>query len=194
MGKVILGLVVLFIFLGTMAAFDFRTRMGASRLGSDVTYALDGQGTASVEVVNKSFFVDAATADNFDKMMARTVRPDVEAFRKSIVESTGSLVEKTGRSMTVADFESSFARSAEFGAQVYRFRWSGFAAKRDGMWVIDFSAAGPIKLTADSSLTIVLPPGLTATKVEPAPGQGIGTARLVWTGAGEIRWPYLEYR
>lgn len=177
-----------------MAAFDFRNRMSSSRLGSDVTYSIDEQGTASVEVVNKSFFVDSTTADNFDKMAARTGHPDADAYRKSIEESTGSLAEKTGRQMLVADFVSSYERSAEYGAQVYRFKWFGFAEKRDSTWVVDFTGANPIKMTKDSSLTVVLPPGTSLAKATPSPTGGDGKSTLVWTGTGEMPWPYLEYR
>jgi hypothetical protein len=193
-GKILIALISLFLVFGTFAAFDLRNRMSSSRLGSDVVYTLDAQGNAAVEMKNKSYFVDTATAENFDAMAARLGRPDAEVFRKSVEESTNSLAGKAGRPMMVSDFEAGFQRAPEYGAQVYKFKWTGFAEKRDGIWAVDFKAAGAVKLTADSSLAIVLPPGATLIKAEPAPKAGDGARTLVWTGAGEIPWPYIEYK
>ena len=168
--------------------------MSASRLGSDIVYAVDGQGNAAVEITNKSYFVDAATADNFNGMVARMGLPDTESFRKSVEELTTSLATKTGRPLSVSDFEANFKRTSDYGAQVYRFKWAGFADKRDGIWVVDFRVSGTVKLTKDSSLSIVLPPGATLVKAEPVPTGGDGARKLVWTGPGEISWPYIEYK
>lgn len=193
-GKILIALILLFLVLGTLAAFDLRDRMAASRLGSDVVYTLDAQGNAAVEMTNKSYFVDVATKENFDTMAARLGRPDPEAFRKSVEESTNNLAGMTGRPMAVSDVESSYLRTSDYGAQVYRFLWMGFAEQRDGVWVVDFKTAGAVKLTADSSLAVVLPPGATLLKAEPAPTSGSSDRKLVWAGAGEIPWPYIEYK
>jgi len=186
---------VLLIVVGAAAAVQVRTRMSAARLGSDVTYMLDGQGDAVVQVVEKTYFVDTETERNFDGLMARVGHPDAEAFRRGVESSLKRLAERIGRQMVVSDFEASFDRQPEYGAVVYRFRWAGFAEWRDGAWAVDFKAADPIRLNKDSSLSIALPRGAALVKAEPAPVRvENGGALLVWTGAGEMAWPYIEYR
>lgn len=194
MAKVLLAVFGIFIVLGSYAAFELRGKMSAARLGSDVTYSLDAQGNAAVEMVNKSFFTDADTEKNFDGMVARLGQPDTEAFRKGVEDSLKNLSDQTGRQFAVSDFEASFERKPDYGAQLYRFRWSGFAEKRDATWVVDFKAANAVKLNKDSTLAIVLPTGATLVKADPAPTGGDGVGKLVWTGNGEMPWPYVEYR
>lgn len=193
MAKILLAVVGVFVVLGSFSVMEFRNKMSAARLGSDVTYSLDAQGNAAVEMVNKSYFTDADVQKNFDNMVARIGQPDIEAFRKGVEDSLKNVSDKTGRQFSVSDFEGSFQRQADYGGQAYRFRWSGFAEQRDGSWVVDFKAANVVKLNKDSSLTVVLPPGAVLVKADPAPTGGNGT-RLVWTGTGEMPWPYIEYR
>ena len=194
MAKVFFAVFAVFIVLGGYAAFDFRGKMSTARLGSDVTYTLDAQGNAAVEMVNKSYFAGPETEKNFDGMVARLGHPDADAFRKGVEGSLENISDKTGRQFVVSGFESSFDRRPDYGAQVYRFRWAGFAEKRDATWVVDFKAANSMKLNKDSSLSIVLPVGASLVKAEPPPTAGDGSANLVWTGTGEMLWPYVEYR
>ncbi len=194
MAKVFFAVFGIFVVLGSYAAFEFRGRMSGARLGSDVTYTLDAQGNAAVEMANKSFFIDADTEKNFDGMVARLGQPDTEAYRKGVEDSLKKLSEKTGRQFAVSDFEASFDRHPDYGAQLYRFRWAGFAEQRNGVWVVDFKAANAVKLNKDSTLAIVLPTGATLVKADPAPTGGDGVGKLVWTGNGEMPWPYVEYR
>lgn len=194
MARVLLVGLLFFVVVGGLAVYQVRTRMSAARLGTDVTYTLDGQGNALVEIVEKTYFVDEETQRNFDGLVAKTGKPDAERFGKGIENSIKSLAEMTGRGgMAASDFEARFDRQAEYGARVYRFRWMGFAEERNGTWVVDFRAADAVKLTRDSSLSIVLPPGAVVAKAEPGPTARDGR-RLVWTGAGEVPWPYVEYR
>ena len=187
-------MVVLLVVMGSISIFQLRTRMSGARLGSDVTYILDDQGNARVEMVEKTYFVDADTERNFDGVVARVGQPDIDRFGKGVEESIRNLAEKTGRmGMVVSGFEARFDKKADYGARVYRFRWDGFAERRDGMWVVDFRAADDAKLTRDSSLAIVLPPGAMLVKVNPSPSSNDG-GKLVWTGIGEMAWPYIEYR
>ena len=194
MARVLLGIIAVFVLVGGYSIFQFRDRMSSARLGSDVTYTLDAQGNASVLVVNKSYFVNDDTARNFDGMVARLGRPSAESYQKSVEESLKNLSERTGRHFQVADFEASFDRQPEYGAQVYRFRWTGFAEWRDGAWVVDFKGANTVRLNKDSSLTVVLPAGSTLVKAEPAPSGDHSSGRLVWKGGAEMPWPYIEYR
>ena len=185
---VVLGI---FVVLGAISAFQFRERMSAARLGSDVSYTVDAEGTAQVKMANKSYFVDAETEKNFDESVERRGSPDSQAFQQGVEDSLKNV--SAGREMAVSDFSASFERTKEYGAQVYRFRWSGFAQKVDGAWVIDFSNAKPMKFTKDSSFVIVLPAGATLVNAEPAPTTREDN-RLVWTTAGEMSWPRVEYR
>ncbi len=194
MAKVLLAIIGVLVVFGFFSAWEFRGKMSGARLGSDVAYSLDAQGNAAVEMSNKSFFTDADVEKNFDAMAARLGRPDTEAYRKGVENSLKSLSERTGRQYTVSDFEGSFDRHPDYGAQLYRFRWAGFAEQRGGVWVVDFKAANVVKLNKDSSLTVVLPPGASLVKAEPAPTGGDGSTKLVWTGTGEMPWPYIEYR
>ncbi|MHB0871027.1 MAG: DUF4897 domain-containing protein [Chloroflexota bacterium] len=194
MPKAFLAVLGILLLLGGYSAWEFRGKMSDARLGSDVTYTIDAQGNAAVEMVNKSFFMDESTEKNFDGMVARLGKPDGEAYRKGVEESLKKLSEKTGRQFVVSDFEASFERHADYGAQVYRFRWSGFAEQRNGAWVVDFKAASAVKLNKDSSLAVVLPQGAAMVRAEPAPTGGDGAAKMVWTGTGEIPWPFIEYR
>ncbi len=186
---------LLFIVVGAGAAIQVRTRVSAARLGSDAIYTLDGQGDAVVKLVDKTYFVDRETERNFDGLVARMGRPDVEPFRRGVEKSLKELSDRTGHQIVVSDFEASFDRQPEYGAVVYRFRWASFATRRDGVWVVDFKAADPMRLNRDSSLTVVLPQGAALLRTEPAPARvdGGGTL-LVWTGVGEVSWPYIEYR
>lgn len=193
MAKVFFAVFAVFLVLGGLAAVDFRGKMSSARLGSDVTYTLDSRGNAAVEMVNKSFFTDGSTEKNFDEMAARLGQPDVAAYRKGVEESLKNISDKAGRQFTVSDFEGSFERRPEYGAQVFRFRWTGFAEQRGADWVVDFKTAKAMKLTKDSSLVIVLPTGASLVKAEPAPTGG-DARRLVWTGNGEMPWPYVEYK
>lgn len=194
MAKVFFAVLGIFIVFGGFAAFEFRGKMSAARLGTDVTYAIDTQGDAAVEMANKSFFTDADIEKNFDAMVARVGRPDVEAYHKGVESSLKNISDKTGRQFTVSGFEASFDRHPDYGAQVYRFGWAGFAEKRDAVWVVDFKAANAMKLNKDSSLTVILPFSAVLIKAEPAPTGGDGIGKLVWTGTGEMPWPYVEYR
>ncbi len=194
MTKILLALLAIFILFGTYATLDFRGKMGAARLGTDVTYTLDSQGDATVEMANKSYFTTPETEKNFDAMVARVGRPESEAYRKGVEDSLRNISDKTGRLFTVSDFEAKFERQPDHGAQVYRFRWSGFAERRGAVWVVDFKVASSMKLNKDSSLTVILPAGTSTVKVEPAPTGGDESSRLVWTGTGEIAWPYIEYK
>ena len=194
MARLLLVGLLFFVVVGGLAVYQVRARMTAARLGTDVTYTLDGQGHALVEIVEKTYFVDEETQRNFDGLVAKMGRPDVERFGKGIESSIKSLAERTGRvGMAVSDFEARFDRRAEYGARVYRFRWMRFAEERDGAWVVDFRAADAVKLTRDSSLSIVLPPGAVVATADPRPTAREG-GRLVWIGAGEMPWPYVEYR
>ena len=194
MAKVLFAVFGVFIVLGAFAAFDFRGKMSAARLGSDVTYTLDAQGNASVEMVNKSYFTDPDTEKNFDGMVARLGEPDTAAFRKGVEDSLKNISDKTGRQMALSGFQGSFERKSDYGAQVYGFQWADFAQQRNGVWVVDFRAANGMKLTKDSTLTIVLPAGATVVKVDPAPTAGDGGGKLTWSGPSEMPWPYVEYK
>lgn len=194
MSKALLAVFAIVLLVGGYSVWEFRAKMGDARLGSDVTYTIDAQGNAAVEMVNKSYFTDASVEKNFDGMVSRLGRPDPESFRKGLEESLKKLSEKTGREYVVSDFDAAFERHPEYGAQVYRFRWSGFAEERDGVWVVDFKAASSVKLNKDSALTVVLPEGVTMVRAKPAPTAGDGKTRLVWTGAAEMAWPFIEYR
>ncbi len=193
MAKLFFALLGVFVVLGGFAVFNVRERMSGARLGSDVTYTIDAKGDAGVEMANKSYFVDAETEKNFDAMAARIGTPDVEPYRKGVENSLKNITDKTGRVFVVDDFEGRFDRHPDYGAQLFRFRWFGFAEKRDSVWVVDFRAANSIKLTKDSSLTVVLPPGATLVKADPAPTTEDGTGKLVWEGPGEMPWPHIEY-
>lgn len=185
----------LFVIVSSAGVLQLRSKMSAARLGTDVVYILDEQGNAAVEVVDKTYFVDGDTAKNFDGLVARVGRPDHEPFRKGIEDSLKVLEERTGRSgMAVSDFEARFERQAAYGAKVYGFRWIGFAQKRDDRWVVDFRKANPTRMTKDSSLTVALPVGMSPLATEPSPVGGFAAGRLVWSGAGEMPWPYIEYR
>ncbi len=189
--RVLLVVAGLFVVLGSISAFQFRERMSNARLGSDVTYSLDAQGDAAVEMANKTYFVDAETERNFDGQVARLGEPDVAAFQKGVEDSLKNVA--AGRTMSVSEFEASFERTKEYGANVYRFQWAGFAQQQGGVWVVDFKSAKPMKFTKDSSLVITLPAGAALLKADPAPtSQEAG--RLVWTGASEMPWPHVEYK
>ena len=82
MTKILLGVFALFIFFSSMAVYQVRDRMSNARLGSDVTYTLDKNGTASVRMVEKTYFVDEETRKNFDALVARIGNPDAESFGK----------------------------------------------------------------------------------------------------------------
>jgi hypothetical protein len=190
----LIGLAV-FVALGGLATFQVRTRMSAARLGSDVSYTIDSKGDAQVEVLEKTYFVDAETERNYDGLVARVGKPDLETFRSGIEKNVQNVAERTGRSgMTVTDFQARFEKKAEYGGRIYSFRWTAFAEKKDGSSVVDFRRTDEMKLTKDSSLTIVLPAGATLVNVVPAPtGPSSGT-KLVWSGEGSMPWPYVEYR
>ncbi len=194
MAKVLLAIVGIFVVLGGYSVVEFRGKMSQARLGSDVTYTLDTQGDASVEMVNKSYFSGPDVEKNFDGMVARLGQPDTAAFQKGIEDSLKNLSDRTGRQFEVSGFQASFERQPDYGAQVYRFRWTGFAEQQNGVWVVDFKGANSVKLNKDSSLTVILPPGATVVKTSPAPTGGNGTGKLAWTGTGEIPWPHIEYR
>lgn len=184
----------LFVLFGTMAVFQVRTRMAAARLGSDITYAIDERGDATVRMLEKTYFVDAETERNFDGMVARAGEPDAEKFGVGIQESVKGLGETIGRpGMDVSGFRASFRRMPDYGAREYSFRWTGFAERREQSWVVDFRAAEKIKLTKDSSLVVVLPPGAGLVSVDPLPKQ-TDARTLIWSGPLEIPWPYIEYR
>lgn len=184
----------LFIVLSTMGVLQVRTRMSEARLGSDVMYILDRDGNAAVRVVEKTYFVDVETQRNFDALVARTGQPDAENFGKGIQESVKRLGDMIGRAeMEVSDFQARFERSDDYGARVYSFCWGGFAQLLHDRWVLDFRAAGAVKLTKDSSLSVIIPEGMSALRVEPHPSIMKGQ-ELVWRGAGEMQWPYIEYR
>ncbi len=189
--RVMLVTLGVFVVLGSVSAFQFRERMSSARLGTDVVYALDSRGNAAVEMTNKSYFVDADTEKNFDAQVARLGQPDSAPFQKGVEDSLKNV--SAGREMSVTDFEASFERTEEYGAQVFRFRWNGFAQPEDGAWVVDFKAAKPMKFTKDSSLVVVLPDGTSLVKADPAPTSLEG-GRLVWVGTGEMPWPHLEFK
>lgn len=194
MSRLLLVGLVLFILLGSMAVVQVRTRMGGTRLGSDVIYTLDERGNAAVQMVEKTYFVDAETEKNFDGLVARMGQPDAGRFGNGIRESVKKLGEKIGRpQMEVSGFQARFQREAEYGARLYSFNWTAFAERREGSWVVDFRAADGVKLTKDSSLTVLLPAGSVLVTAVPPPS-ALDGRKLVWTGAREIPWPYLEYR
>ena len=193
--RALLAALALLVVLGGVATLQVRTRMSAARLGSDVYYTIDANGDARVEVVDKTYFVDPETGKNFDGLVARLGKPDPETFRTAVEKNVKSVADKTGRSgMGVSDFETGFDRQADYGAQIYRFRWTAFAANSNGIWVVAFRQADQMKLTKDSSITIVLPPGALLVKVEPEPSAPSTGTKLMWSGAGLMAWPYVEYR
>lgn len=194
MKRILLVVLALFTIFGSMAVYQVRDRMGKARLGSDVTYTLDEKGTASVRMVEKTYFVDDDTRKNFESLVARIGRPDAESFGQGMQQPLSDLMDRTGRTnMVMSGFEAGFDRQQEYGGRVYRFKWEGFAEQRDGRWVIDFRAANGIKLTKDSSLTVIVPPRASILSADPAPAAEQG-GRLVWSGPGELPWPYIEYR
>lgn len=194
MTKILLLVFVSFTFFGGMAVLQVRDRMSNARLGSDLVYTLDEGGNASVEMVEKTYFADADTQKNFDAMVARVGRPGVESFGEGMEKSLTEVMKVTGRAnMAMSGFQAEFHKTESYGARVYRFKWDGFAEQRDGRWVIDFRAANGIKLTKDSSLTVIVPPRASILSADPAPAAEQG-GRLVWSGPGELPWPYIEYR
>ncbi|HZK67134.1 MAG TPA: DUF4897 domain-containing protein [Chloroflexota bacterium] len=194
MTKILLGVFALFIFFSGMAVYQVRDRMSNARLGSDVTYTLDQNGTASARMVEKTYFIDDETRKNFEALVARIGNPDAESFGKGMEQPLTNLKDQTGRTnMAMSGFQAEFQKTEGYGARVYRFKWEGFAEQRDGRWVIDFRAANSIKLTKDSSLTVVIPPGASLLTADPAPAAVQG-GKVVWSGSGEMPWPYIEYR
>lgn len=192
--KIFLAIFGILIVVGAFTVFQFRGEMSGARLGSDAIYTLDSQGNASVEMVNKTYYTDPNTKKNFDDMVARLGKPDTQAFQKGVEDSLKNVSDRTGRQIVVSGFEGSFEQHPDYGAQLYRFSWASFAQQSNGMWVVDFRAANGMKLTKDSSLTIVLPPGATLVKADPAPTAGDAGGKLTWTGPSELPWPYVEYR
>lgn len=192
--KIFLAIFGVLIVAGAFAAFQFRGEMSSARLGSDAIYTLDSQGNASVEMVNKTYYTDPNTKKNFDDMIARLGQPNTQAFQNGVEDSLKNVSDRTGWQIVVSGFEGGFERHSDYGAQVYRFRWADFAQQNNGMWIVDFRAANSMKLTKDSSLTIVLPPGATLVKVDPTPIGGNTGGKLAWTGPSELPWPYVEYK
>ena len=98
-----------------------------------------------------------------------------------------NLKDQTGRTnMSVSGFEASFDLQPEYGGRVYRFQWENFAEQRDGKWVIDFQGAKGIKLTKDSALTVVIPPGASLLTADPAPA---ASREASWSGTDRGRYP-----
>lgn len=189
-------IILAFIFVAVGLAFRWYVQQQASQaiLGIDLTYILQPNGDAFVEQASKVYFTSPETEGRFadlEKRGASALRTDATA--RSMSNLLKNLSDKTGRTMMAKDFSARLERTTDYGAQVISFRWTAFAAYKDGIWLVDYSFADKIVMNEHSALIVVLPAEAELIVANPPPSERQGS-RLIWHGPVTMPWPRIEYR